>query len=207
MMSCHRSHAASLHGAFWFLAVLAIALAGCQPAPQIARYTVPKPESIETPAKEPRTSSGPPARPASAANPRGGDLTFDIPEGWREIPPASSFTLRALEAVKDDQRIEVTISAVGGDLTQNMNRWRTQIGLPETSADEIKSALKPREINGLAGQFIEIHQPESAPDRQSILGYVVPEGEQTWFIKLRGSTALAEQEREHLEAFAQSLKW
>jgi hypothetical protein len=207
MFSCRRFAPAHLLVGFCLVPALVIFLAGCRPEPQIARYTVPKPESIETPAREPKMPSGAAARPSPSANPQGENLKFETPAGWREIPPSSGFTLKALEAVKDDQRIEVTISVAGGDMTQNMNRWRAQIGLPEVPAAEIEAAFKPREINGLPGQFIEIHQPESAEARQSILGYVVPEGDQTWFIKLRGSTALAEQERENLEAFAQSVKW
>ena len=82
-----------------------------------------------------------------------------------------------------------------------------QVGLPKATAAEIEAELKPSEVNGLPAKFIEIHQPEDAAKRQSIMGYVVPEGDRMWFIKLRGSSALAEQERENLAAFAKSVKW
>jgi hypothetical protein len=206
MISVCRPVAACWH--FGFLVLATGLLAGCRPEPQITHYTVPKPESVETPAHQPKMPPSSGVRPpVASANSTGEDLQFEAPAGWKEIPPSSGFTMRALEAVKGDERIEVTISAAGGDLTQNMNRWRMQIGLAEATAAEIEAALKPSEVNGLPAKFIEIHQPEDAPKRQSIMGYVVPEGDRMWFIKLRGSTALAEQERENLAAFAKSLKW
>jgi len=207
MKSCHRWNAAHFRLAWALTPALALAFAGCQPPPQIARYTVPKPESIETPAREPMKPANAGMRPTPAENSSSENLKFETPTGWKEIPPSSGIILKALEVVDGDQRIEVTISAAGGDFTQNMNRWRSQIGLPEATPAEIEAALKPREINGLPAKFIEIHQPESAANRQSIMGYVIPDGAQTWFIKLRGSTTLAEREREHLEAFAKSVQW
>jgi hypothetical protein len=41
---------------------------------------------------------------------------------------------------------------------------------------------------------------------QTILGVVAQAAGQTWFIKLRGDSALAEKEKPHFEAFVASLK-
>ena len=183
-------------------------LSGCTPAPQISQYTVPKPEMIETPVKAAgstatsRPSAPRPQQPAPSTD----SLTYDLPAGWKEIAPRP-LTLKAFEVVDGEQRIEITISVAGGDLVGNMNRWRGQIGLPPVDDAEIEKALQSREINGLPGKFMEVHQAEDAPARQSILGIMIPEGEHAWFIKLRGHTSLAEREREQFESFAKSVKW
>jgi hypothetical protein len=181
-------------------------LAGCSPKPQVARYTVPKPESIETPVTPTRPAGGMPPGMGAAKAPSTDNLTFEMPAEWKE-KPAGSFNLKAFEVLDGKDRVDITISLAGGDLIQNMNRWRGQIGLAEVSAAEIEAALKPLEVNGLPAQFIEVHQAEDTPNRQTIMGVVVPEGGQTWFIKLRGATSLAERERERFEAFAKSVKW
>lgn len=182
------------------LSTIVLAAVGCQPEAQITSYTVPKPESVETPPKKP-------FRPSAAMAPApSADVQFELPEGWQEIQ-AKQFTIKAFEVVDGDDRLEITISRAGGQLAANMNRWRGQIGLPETSSEMIEASLQPREVNGQPASFIEMHQAEDAENRQSIIGIVIPEGDQTWFLKVRGSTKLAEREREHFESFAKSVRW
>jgi hypothetical protein len=182
------------------LSTIVVAAIGCQPEPTITSYTVPKPESVETPPKRPPPSLTPMASAPST------NVQFDLPEGWREMP-AKQFILKAFEVVDGDDRLEITISRAGGRLADNVNRWRGQIGLPSEPAETIEASLKPREVNGKPAHFVEMHQPEGAEKRESIIGIVVPDGDQTWFLKVRGSTPLVEREREQFEAFAKSVRW
>ncbi|QDU31937.1 hypothetical protein ETAA8_70990 [Anatilimnocola aggregata] len=184
---------------------------GCSQQDQIAHYSVPKPETIHTEIKRP---AGAPAMPFGMGGgvnrpPAGGgseDLKFEMPEGWTETA-GNQFSLKAFEVKDGDEKIDITVSAAGGDLTANMNRWRGQVNLPEATAEDLAKAYKPIEVNGQEGQFIEMHSAADAPQKQSILGVVVVDGDRTWFVKLRGNTALAERERANFEAFAKSLKW
>lgn len=196
------------------LLVLLVA-AGCTPEDQIAHYSTPKPESIRTPITRPAgMPEMPPGMGAGMGRPpmadsRGpsisaDDLKFDKPEGWADAP-LKPLTRKVFEKVEGDQRIEITISVAGGDLTQNMNRWRGQINLPPVSAEELAKDFKPMEVNGIAGKYIEMNSTE--PTKESIHGVVIDDDGSTWFIKLRGSTALAEQERANFIEFAKSVKW
>jgi hypothetical protein len=191
------------------LAGVSLTAAGCAPEDEIAHYSTPKPESIETPITRPAGMPAMPpgmmpgaGRPSPSAS--ADDLQFKKPEGWTEAAP-KPLTLKVFEKVEGDQRIEITISVAGGDLTQNMNRWRSQINLPEVSADELAKEYKPIEVNGIAGKYIEMNSTE--PSKQSIYGAVIDDDGATWFIKLRGSTALAEQERANFTEFAKSVTW
>lgn len=183
-----------------------VLFAGCQQQDQIAVYKVPKPESIETPIDRPKMPGGMPPmmgkRPAAPSS----ELKFDKPEGWTESA-GNAFSAAAFEVVDGDQRIETTVSPAGGDLLANMNRWRSQVGLDEFTAEEMAKAFEPLEVNGKPANFIEMHSPESASKADSILGVVVVDGERTWFVKLRGSTPLAKRERDKLLEFARSLRW
>jgi hypothetical protein len=175
---------------------------------QIASYTTPKPESIETPLKKPELppgmTPGMQNRPAPSAADE--NLKYEVPEGWK-VATGNQFSLKAFEVVDGDEQIGITVSHVGGDLLANMNRWCDQVGAPRLTADELTAAMQPREVNGEKAMFIEMHSPEGAEMKKSILGIVVPDGDRMWFIKLTGSTALAERERPNLEAFAKSLSW
>jgi hypothetical protein len=171
----------------------------------ITSYTTPKPESILTAVASPKLPGGMPPRVPSNPPPST-DLNVAAPKEW--TPTAGNqFSLKAYEVVDGDDRIDITVSATGGELLLNMNRWRGQVGLPDFTQAELADALKPREVNGMSAMFIEMHSPETAANKQSILGVVVPDGDRTWFIKLRGSTKLAEQERQRFEDFAKSLSW
>lgn len=191
------------------LAALAMVFAaGCKPQDQIATYSTPKPESIETPIAAPNAGAMPPrmgSRPTGPAAEKP-EVKFDKPEGWQESG-GTPFSVAAFEVVEGDQRIETTVSPTGGDLLANMNRWRDQVGLPHFTREEMEKAFESREVNGQPAKFIEMHSPDGAPKKDSILGVVVEDGERTWFVKLRGSTELAKREREKFDAFAKSLQW
>ncbi|WP_254510542.1 hypothetical protein [Anatilimnocola floriformis] len=174
---------------------------------QIASYTTPKPESIATAVASPGFPPGgmPPQRVPSKPPPSE-DLKFETPAEWKQTA-GNQFSLKAFEVVDGSEKVDITVSLTGGELIANMNRWRGQVGLPEFKQEELAEALKPREVNGMSAMFIEMHSPESAPTKKSILGVLVPDGDRTWFIKLIGSTKLAEQERQRFEEFAKSLSW
>ena len=186
------------------LSTIVLTAVGCQSEDTITSYTVPKPESVETPITEPKSAPvrTPPVRPPAPSS----DLKYETPEGWKPAA-GNQFSLAALEVVDGDERIETTVSAVGGDLLTNMNRWRGQVGLPDFTEQEMTAAFEPAEINGKSAQYIEMHAPAGAAKADSILGYVIVDGERSWFIKLRGSTPLAKREKENLQAFAKSLQW
>jgi len=172
----------------------------------ITSYTTPKPESIATAVATPEVPGGIPPRLPNSDPPPSTDLKFEAPKEW--TPTAGNgISLQAFEVVDGTERIDITLSRTGGGLLDNMNRWRGQVGLPPVKQDELAEALKPREVNGMTAMFIEMHSPDDAAKKESIFGVMVPEEGQTWFVKLRGSTKLAEQERERFEAFAKSLSW
>lgn len=209
-MSLVHWHSRCFRSTAWLLPLLAFfPFAGCQQQDQIAVYSVPKPESIETPIDRPKMPAGMPPmmgqRPTSPP-PAAADVKFDKPEGWN-ASAGNAFSVAAFEVVDGDQRIETTVSPAGGDLLANMNRWRMQVGLGEFTAEEMAEAFEPLEVNGKPANFIEMHSPAGGDKQDSILGVVVVDGERTWFVKLRGSTPLAKRERENLLAFSKSLRW
>ncbi|HVU86621.1 MAG TPA: hypothetical protein VHD36_04835 [Pirellulales bacterium] len=151
-------------------------------------------------------SSPAPNGPGASAGPRrtARELTYDVPSGWTE-GPAGGMRKAAFAVGTGAESGEVTIislDASGGALLPNINRWRQQVGLPETSADDLAHEVKKIELGDVAGDFIDLAGAEKA-----ILGVVAQHGGQTWFIKMTGSPALVAREKQNFETFARSVRF
>lgn len=137
-------------------------------------------------------------RPGAGAKDSG--LKFDKPEQWVAVAP-KQFQLARFTVEDGEQSAEIAVSRAGGERAANINRWRGQLGLNPLSAEELKQTGQPFEVGSKKGELIEI----VAEDR-ALLGIMIPDGDQSWFIKLTGHAALAVKERSRFEAFAKSLK-
>ena len=149
-----------------------------------------------------QADAGKAAAPAVQPNAKAKDagLKFQKPDEWTEAPP-KQFQLARFTVGEGDKAAEIAVSRAGGGRDGNINRWRGQLGLNPLSAEELKQTGKPFEVGKKKGELIEI-----VVDDRALLGIMIPDGEQAWFIKLTGHAALAAKERSRFEAFAKSLK-
>ncbi len=148
-----------------------------------------------------RTGLGP---AAVAAN---GLPQWKVPDGWQPAP-GNQFSLAAFAVKEGESSIQTTISRAGGDLLENLNRWRGQLGLKAWSPDEMKKTVKTLSIDGHDGTLVEFVGKDPRTEKPScILGLIVPHGDETWFFKLTGDVELAQREKANFEAFVQSVKF
>ncbi len=91
------------------------------------------------------------AAPAPATKSQGkSDSQWTTPKGWVELEPTSLRT--GNWRVAGDPRAECFLTLLGGDaggLAANVNRWRTQMGLPAMSREELEGL---EQIEFLGGQ-------------------------------------------------------
>ena len=146
----------------------------------------------------PRETAPASERPAIDAKP--GESPFNKPAEWTEVPP-KQFQLARFTVGEGEQLAEIAISRAGGDRAANINRWRGQVGLGPLSGEELDKTSQPFEVGSKKGELVEI-----VADDKTILGVMIPDEGQTWFIKLTGPSATAAKERSRFEAFAKSLK-
>jgi hypothetical protein len=137
--------------------------------------------------------------------PTSSDLAYEVPREWGPGKP-SQFSVAAFAVTDGDQRVDITITSAGGDLLSNINRWRGQLMLSPISAAELAAQIKKIDVLGGQGDYIEIAGPDSAPKRETILGVIAASGGRTWFIRLKGDSELAAQEKPRFEAFVKSIK-
>src|SRR5262245_2598844 len=147
-----------------------------------------------------------PSAPAAGSAPASRELKYDVPKEWS--PAANNaVSMAAFQATDGKQRVEITISSVGGDLLSNVNRWRDQVGLPPIAIGELAKSVRKIETLGTAGDYVEAIGPGDVTAPQTILGVRADAGGVTWFIKLRGDRDLAAGEKSRFEAFVKSLQF
>ena len=142
-------------------------------------------------------------------------LTWTVPEGWSEAATPDPMGMRLLDLrFGPNQEGECYISLMpgpAGGLEANVNRWRTQMGQPPYTADEIaKLSKKPffnRDATFVAfdGDF-KGFGAEAAKTGYRMLGLIHSAEQATIFVKLTGPKALVEQNAAAFDAFCQSIK-
>jgi hypothetical protein len=146
----------------------------------------------------------PAARPNVAAR---GTPKWTVPETWKEAP-GNEFSIAAFSVTDGSKSVKTTVSQAGGDLLQNLNRWRGQLGLEPWSAGEMAKESRQLPIAGGSGTFVELVGTDVRTGKPSCtLGVILPRGDSSWFFKLTGDVELAQREKSNFEAFVRSVKF
>lgn len=150
--------------------------------------------------RQPTSSKPAASKPAAANPPEQTTLDFTKPAEWSEGPPVT-FAKLSLQALDGDAKVAITVTQAGGNRLFNVNRWRKQVGLEPFDEAQIATASKKVDVGSLSGDLYEIKNND-----RTILGVIVADQDQSWFVKLDGNSALAERERPRFDAFLKSLK-
>lgn len=162
---------------------------------------------------EPVRSQGNGAPAAAAAGGTPGPVSFDLPEGWQDHPPANQ--MRSAQAIipGDGGVAELVVfyfgPGGGGGTEANLQRWIGQMQVEEGSEPERGSFA----VGDLQVTHVTVHgillpsnmgtgPTEPQPDSM-LLGAVVEGPGGPWFFKVTGPAATLEGER---ETFLEMLK-
>jgi len=134
-------------------------------------------------------------------------VTFAAPAGWLE-QPAMGMRAAAFRVGTGEDSAEVTViplAGPAGGLANNVNLWRSSLQLPEVTEAEVAASAQKLMVDGRPEAYFDLPGPDR-PKPQRILGVIVPRGERSWFIKMRGAASAVGREKANFEAFVQSLK-
>jgi hypothetical protein len=95
-----------------------------------------------------------------------------------------------------DMAVTAFPNDVGGVLA-NVNRWRTQIGLPEVDDPATDASWQERTVDGYPTRVVRL----IGPGGQSTLVAMVSVDAGLWFFKLTGDSALVDSEAETFHQF------
>ena len=150
--------------------------------------------------RAPQTASAIPST-ENSSNPQ---IKWQTPQGWSEIPP-SAMRYASFNAGAGESKIDisiVTFPGEGGNDTDNVNRWRQQIGLPPMSPAAVATQVASMKTSD--GNFSSVDIAGS--NSRTIAAWTRRDGH-AWFFKATGPTAAIEKEKQNFVKFVESVKF
>lgn len=144
--------------------------------------------------------------PAVAAPAGDAPVVWRTPAGWVQDPSAGSmryatYRINRPDGSKGEMAVTHFPGDVGGDLA-NVNRWRSQIGLPQVTAEELDGLM-----TSIAAGPKTLSLVDLVKDDTRVVTAWTRHGAETWFFKFSGPTELVAAEMENFTALMQSLRF
>jgi len=106
------------------------------------------------------------------------------------------------KVLKIDENVSVGIfPGEAGGIEQNLNRWRRQLNLQPVS---LESMNKEKKQNPFLGEYYIFLEQNNTIDK-AIIAAIIPQEQQTIFIKMNTSAKLSYERKYELTLFTQSL--
>ncbi len=146
-----------------------------------------------------------PAKPVAPvlSLPTSTELKYETPEGWTE--KLGSSMRKASFATPDGAEVTAfafpaTAPAMADPLA-NINRWRREIGLEPTTAEELARESSEMPLSGGTATYAEL-----VGDSETTHAAMTTRGERVWFFKLRGPNEAVEAQGEAFKAWLASMQ-
>jgi hypothetical protein len=141
---------------------------------------------------------------------------FEAPAGWQQQPATGM--RKAAFIVKDgDRQADITVIDLPAsapsiaDPLQNVNRWRTEIGLAPVTQEQIGDIVKKIEVDGKPSDYAELipdsAKPEESQAAEATIAAAVPAEGMIWFFKMRGNRDVVAAQRDNFKTFLDSIRF
>lgn len=164
-------------------ALIALVFAGCE-KPQVRVYTVEKDKPAATPAPTAKATPETPERPRP-------QVTYTLPAGWKETG-ANSLSVVNFAVTTDAGQATVNITPLAGMQGREaviVNMWRSQVGQPALSDEDVTKEFTPVDVAGGKGQLFEVTGSNAGQSLRIVTAFAHVGGD-SWFYKLQGSDAV-----------------
>jgi hypothetical protein len=133
------------------------------------------------------------------------DLPFryEVPKDWRPTG-GGQFSLASYEISDGPAKARVSITSAGGSVLDNLKRWRhfpSEAGLPPIPDAEVLRDAQKLTVVGTEATFVDY-----SGKTKRILGVILPQRDQTWFVKMAGPPDLVGRHKADFEAFVKSFR-
>ncbi|MGL4554447.1 MAG: hypothetical protein ACRC33_25065 [Gemmataceae bacterium] len=131
-------------------------------------------------------------------------LEYVAPAGWQETGPRPGFVPVLTAFTLDDgpPRTEATVvvmRGMTGDLLENVNRWRGQVGAKPLPA--LGGEPPAVEVGGAKGLYFDLEG-----DRRMLM-VMAKRGDETWYFKLMGKSDVVGKNKAAFDEFLKSVKF
>jgi hypothetical protein len=129
-------------------------------------------------------------------------FTWEVPDLWK-LAGNDQFSKVAwtVGSTEDQARITISDLPVAAGLVPQISRWRGQIGITLAANDDPMQGTETVKLDGGSGTYVAFTGEE-----ETILGLMVPLGDNLWIFKYRSSNAVADQQKERFRKFCESAK-
>jgi hypothetical protein len=159
-------------------------------------------------------AEGPHGTSSGRSAPR--ELVYEVPQGWKELPPRQFREVNLQPAGHPDAECYVSaLPGAAGGIAENVNRWRKQFGQPPLDQAAI-AALPRQELYGIDATLVEVEGDYAAagPGGQAaaprsgfaLVGLLAFLGDQLVTVKMVGPKDLLRAERPRFDGFVKSLR-
>ncbi len=190
--------------------VLALIQAGCGRS-DVQVYRVSKDDSKAAAPDQQAAGAMPAGHPDMGESAAPPGIKYTLPPSWQEAPPGqmrvASFRING----KDGKQAEVAVvplpGLMGRDL-ENVNRWRSSVGLGAVREEELSKLAQPVEVAGQSGQLYEqAGENPGSGEKTRILAAVSRQNNIAWFFKMSGDDALVAQQKPAFIEFLKSVSF
>jgi len=132
-------------------------------------------------------------------------IRYTKPPDWRDSPQPVPFAIRSWVVGEGERAALITVSPLSGPVggvMANVNRWRAQLGLEPIDAGRLDTIARSIDVAGKPASAVDL---SGKTDR--LLGVIVPRGETTWFIKMKGPGDLVGEQKAAFDGFVKSIRF
>jgi len=137
-------------------------------------------------------------------------LKYSLRAGWEELAPGEMrvASFRVLASGKQADVGVVPLPGLMGHDLENVNRWRSSIGLEPIKEDELPNLTEAVTIASLPGQLYDLagESPGSGEKTRILVAVLKREGV-AWFFKMSGDDKLVQQQKPAFVSFLKGLSF
>ena len=136
---------------------------------------------------------------------------ISVPAGWKEIANPSMLLAKYVISGAGGAEASVNVTMLnlsGGGVLVNVNRWRGQLGLPQTTEEEFAKVAQAVDVAGVKATLADLNGTDPKTGKKArLFGIIVPQTEGVWFYKLSGDPDIVAQQKDTFLKFVQTAKF
>lgn len=186
-----------------------IFLAGCGKEEPVS-YLVPKEQAAApTPTQAPTMGTDADNQAVLAAHaamtaqaPASPGFTSTLPAGWTEKPGSG---MRKVSYSIEGTAIDFyLISLSMGDVPSNVNRWRGQVGLPDSTPADIAKEVQVLKAGGHDVSYIEVYNADGG---KGIIAAIIDLSPNYWYFTAKGTVDELQAKASEIRVFLESIQF
>jgi hypothetical protein len=186
-----------------------LALAGCDREPiqeeRVPKGVEPTTPTPDQPAAESPAPAGTVPTPGATTPPDDPAAPWTVPDGWALSPEPRPMRIATFTVPVQGQSIEVAVTRFEGQtggVLANVNRWRTQMGLPPIDEAALESTITRFGPGEWPGYLVRV---AGAEQHMLAAGVFERAADRTWFVRASGTPQDIEALAADFELFARSI--